>query len=120
MLNRLDVSKRSGTDGLSTQWLRLAATGISSSLAYLFNQCLGGEGGGLLYCELGKWLILLTLVHKGGSNFYVGNFPPISMLPVVVIGFGENYLPPILSRIDHNTVSDHTIQSRMFLFIYDR
>ena len=56
MLSRLDVSKRSGTDGLSTQWLRLAATGISSSLAYLFDQCLGG---GLWYCELGKWLITL-------------------------------------------------------------
>lgn len=86
------MNKRSGTDGLSAQWLRLTAPVISSSLAYLFNQCLRGA------VVLRAWkLAHVTSIHKVGSNFDVGNFRPVSVLPVVV---------KVLEKVVHQQLYD--------------
>lgn len=79
MLSGLDVSKGPGVDGLSAEWLRLAAPGISSSLAHLFNLCLRGS------VVPRAWKMAhVTPVHKGGANIDISNFRPISVLPVIV------------------------------------
>ena len=89
-------------------------SGISSSLAYLFNLSLNGSEVPQAWKRA-----LVTPVHKGGVNLDVGNFWPISVLPVVVKVFENiihrqlyNYLQEnsILNQSQFGFRPSHTIQ----------
>ena len=79
LLKVLDPNKAIGVDKISGKLLRMTACGISWSLTSLFNSSL--KCGDLP----SEWkAALVTLVPKNGSSELVGNFRPISVLPVVV------------------------------------
>ena len=75
----LDPNKAIGVDEISGKLLRMTACGISQSLTSLFNSSL--KCGDLP----SEWkAALVTPVPKNGSSDLVGNYRPISVLPVVV------------------------------------
>ena len=88
LLGNLDVNKAIGLDGISGKLLRMTAPAISRSLASLFNFSLKT---GQVPSE---WkLSRVTPVPKGGNSEEVGNFRPVSVLPVVA---------KVLERIVHH------------------
>ena len=76
----LDPNKAIGADKIGGKFLHMAACGISRSLTSLFNSSL--KCGDLP----SEWkAALVTPVQKNGSSDLVGNYRPISVLPVVQI-----------------------------------
>ena len=79
LLCNLDPNKAVGVDRISAKLLRTASPGISHSLTSLFNASL--KCGQLPM----KWKSArITPVLKGGDSKVVGNFRPVSVLPVVM------------------------------------
>ena len=79
--------------------MRLAAPGISSSLAYLFNLSLNGSEVPQAWKRA-----LVTSVHNGGVNLDVGNFRPISVLPVVVEVFQKIIHQQLYNYLQENSI----------------
>ena len=75
LLLGLDINKAVGADAISSKLLQIAAPGVSGSLAVLFNYSL----------QCGKVpLEWKSAVLKGGNSEDVGNYRPVSVLPVIV------------------------------------
>ena len=79
LLLDLDISKAIGADAISSKLLRFAAPGISGSLAVLFNYSLRC---GKVPLEWKSALVYPVL--KGGNSEDVGNYRPVSVLPIIV------------------------------------
>ena len=78
LLNKLDVRKSVGPDGISARFLKEVAEPIAAPLTKLYNRSL--ETGIIP----NQWKCSnVTPVHKGGSCDNPGNFRPISVVPVV-------------------------------------
>ena len=78
-LLRLNPNKASGVDGISSKLLRMVAPGICYGVTKLFNACL--QSG----CMPEEWKSAnITPVHKGGKLDAIGNYRPVSVLPIVV------------------------------------
>jgi hypothetical protein len=93
VLKELNVKKAVGADEISAKVLVFSAEGIAASLASIFNYSL--ESGKIPL----EWkLANVTPVHKGGRSVEVGNFRPISILPVV---------SKVFERIIHQQLYDY-------------
>ena len=79
LLEGLDPNKAVGVDGISGKILRAVAPGVSASLTSLFNASIRS---GQIPRE---WKSAhVTPVFKSGDSELVGNYRPVSVLPVVV------------------------------------
>ena len=78
VLEALDVTKATGSDGIPARLLKETAEVIAPSLCCLFNKSLNT---GTLPDE---WkLANVVPVHKKGNAEYTENYRPISLLPIV-------------------------------------
>ena len=77
-LRYLKVSKSTGTDKIPAKMLRIAADVIAPSLTFIFNLSLStGE-------FVDDWKnARVTPIHKDGSKLVMGNYRPISVLPII-------------------------------------
>ena len=105
LLRGLDVNKAVGVDAISAKLLRIAAPGISASLASLFNHSL--ESGQIPQ----EWKSAnVTPVQKGGSNVDISNFRPVSVLPVVSKVFERLLHQQLYDYLQHYSIL-HPVQS---------
>ena len=78
LLNGLKTNKATGLDNIPARILKLAAPSISDSLAYLFNLSLTT---GKVPSEWKRAKV--SAIFKKGSKLDIGNYRPISVLPVI-------------------------------------
>ena len=93
MLAALDVTKASGSDGISARMLKSTAFSIAPSLTKLFNQSISS---GILPLSWKKSLVVPIPKNKELSN--PSNYRPISLLPIV---------SKVLERHIHILIIDH-------------
>ena len=103
LLCSLDPNKAIGVDRICAKLLRTAGPGISHSLTSLFNASL----------KCGKlpneWKSArITPVPKGGDNEIVGNFRPVSVLPVVVKVFERLVHQQLYTYLQENSLLHST------------
>ena len=77
-LRYLKVSKSTGTDKIPAKMLRIAADVIAPSLTFIFNLSLST---GIFVDDWKNARV--TLIHKDGSKLVIGNYRPISVLPII-------------------------------------
>lgn len=78
MLNKLDVSKATGQDGISARFLKDSSDVIVTPMSYIIN----------LSLELSEVpsdfkVAKVIPLYKKGEKSYEGNFRPVSILPVI-------------------------------------
>ena len=101
-IQTLDVTKASGTDGISIRMLKHTATSIAPFLAKLFN----------ISIKLGRfptcWKTSSVVpVPKSSKHNEVANYRPISLL-LVVSKLLERHIkqsPPTSMKLDHSPIS---------------
>ena len=99
LLTSLDPNKAVGMDDIGGKILRAVASGISRSLASLFNASL--RCGHLPR----EWKSAhVTPVYKGGDGQLVGNYRPVSVLPVVVKVFEKIVYRQLYNYLQENNV----------------
>ena len=98
-LRRLKVSKSSGFDKIPAKMLRIAADIIAPSLTYIFNLSLStGE-------FVDDWKIArVTPIHKYGSRQIVGNYRPISVLPIISKIFEKEIFQQLYKHMNENNL----------------
>ena len=98
-LRRLKVSKSSGIDKIPAKMLRIAADIIAPSLTYIFNLSLStGE-------FVDDWKIArVTSIHKDGSRQIVGNYRPISVLPLISKIFEKEIFQQLYKHMNENNL----------------
>ena len=77
LLNKLDVTKSSGTDNIGPKLLKLSAPIIASSLTCMFNRMI--DTG--TYPDIFKKNAKVTTMFKAGDRALPTNYRPISVLP---------------------------------------
>lgn len=77
-LSELDITKATGPDDIPSRLLKLSAPVISDSLAFLFNfSLISGKFPA-------EWKIAkVSAIFKKGSKLDIGNYRPISVLPIL-------------------------------------
>ena len=101
ILKGLNVSKSTGHDNISAKFLRDGANEIVSAISHIINLSLRTN----TVPEDFKVARVVTLYKKGDRN-YVGNFRPVSILPVI---------SKIIERVVHNQISKY-LDSNGLLF----
>ena len=98
-LRRLKVSKSSSIDKIPAKMLRIAADIIAPSLTYIFNLSLStGE-------FVDDWKIArVTPIHKDGSRQIVGNYRPISVLPIISKIFEKEIFQQLYKHMNENNL----------------
>ena len=91
VLSKLKAGKAPGHDGIPPCLLRLCASGISSSLATMFNVSFGT---GTFPADWKKAVVIP--VHKKGACDLPGNYRPIALLPIV---------SKVMERLAHDKLS---------------
>ena len=77
-LNQLGAKKDPGSDRIPCKLLKLSSSIVGPSLAYIFKSCIDAE------IFPNEWKIAkVTPLFKKGSNRELGNYRPISVLPLV-------------------------------------
>ena len=77
-LNQLDAKKATGLDRVHCKLLKLSSSIVGPSLAYIFKSCIDAE------IFPNEWKIAkVTPLFKKGSKRELGNYRPISALPLV-------------------------------------
>ena len=77
-LNQLDAKKATGLDRIPCKLLKLSSSIVGPSLAYIFKSCIDAE------IFPNEWKIAkVTPLFKKGSKRELGNYRPISVLPLV-------------------------------------
>ena len=101
LLNKLDVSKSVGPDGISARFLMEVTEPFAAPLTKLYNKSL--ETGIIP----NQWKCSNVIpVHKGGSCDNPGNFRPISVVPVVAKVFEKIVASQLNSYFeDHQLLS---------------
>ena len=95
VLQSLDVDKATGLDGISAKCLRFTPPVIAGSLNHLFNLS-------LMKGEIpGEWK---TAKFKDGNRMDIGNYRPISVLPVVVKVFEKLVCGQLRSFLQENNL----------------
>ena len=90
LLSGLKTTKATGLDNISASLLKTAALAISGSLAHLFNLSLSSEKVPI------DWKCAkVSAVFKKGSKLYIGNYRPISVLPII---------SKVLEKLVHNQI----------------
>ena len=78
LLNQLDTKKATGLDRIPSKLLKLSSSIVGPSLAYIFKSCINAE------IFPNEWKIAkVTPLFKKGSKRELGNYRPISVLPLV-------------------------------------
>ena len=78
LLNQLDTNKATGLDRIPCKLLKLSSSIVGPSLAYIFKCCIDAE------TFPNEWKIAkVTPLFKKGSKRELGNYRPISVLPLV-------------------------------------
>ena len=78
LLNQLDTNKATGLDRIPCKFLKLSSSIVGPSLAYIFKSCINAE------IFPNEWKISkVTPLFKKGSKRELGNYQPISVLPLV-------------------------------------
>ena len=85
-LRYLKVSKSTGTDKIPAKMLRIAADVIAPSLTYIFNLSLST---GIFVDDWKNARV--TPIHKDGSKLVMGNYRPISVLPIISKIFEQEF-----------------------------
>ena len=99
-LKKLDANKATGLDKISARLLKAGAEPLSLPLTHIFNLSLTN---GIVPA---KWKISrVTPLFKDGSRSSVGNYRPISVIPVVM---------KVLERIVHDQFHDYLSYHNMF------
>ena len=99
-LKKLDVNKATGLDNISAPLLKAGAVLLSTPLTHIFNVSLRT---GIVPS---KWKISrVTPLFKDGPRTAVGNYRPISVIPVVM---------KLLERIVHDQFHDYLTYHNMF------
>ena len=99
-LKKLDVNKATGLDNTSAHLLKAGAAPLSTPLTHIFNVSLRT---GIIPS---KWKISrVTPLFKDGPRTAVGNYRPISIIPVVM---------KLLERIVHDQFHDYLTYHNMF------
>ena len=100
---RLDVRKATGQDGISARLLKSVAEELANPLTYIFNLSLQS---GIIPSAWKQ--SNTTPVHKGGSCDDLGNFRPISVVPVTVKVLEKLISFQLSSYLeDHDLLYDH-------------
>ena len=99
-LKKLDVNKATGLDNISSRLLKAGAGPLSAPLSHIFNLSLKT---GLVPST---WKISrVTPLYKDGSRASIGNYRPISVIPVVM---------KLLERIVHDQFHEYLTHNNMF------
>ena len=78
LLNQLDAKKATGLDRIPCKLLKLSSSIVGPSLAYIFKSCIDAE------IFPNEWKIAkVTPLFKKGSKRELGNYRPISVLPLI-------------------------------------
>ena len=78
LLHGLSGNKATGIDKISCKIIKIAATAISDSLTYIFNQAV------TLSSFPDKWKVARVIpLYKNGQQNAAGNYRPISVLPAI-------------------------------------
>ena len=99
LIKKLDVSKATGLDTISSKLLKIAAPVICDSLSAIFNKSITT---GIFPDEL-KYAKVFP-VHKKGSKCDVNNYRPISVLPVIAKIFERIIYNQLISFLDSNNL----------------
>ena len=102
-LKLLDVSKATGSDGLSPRFLKLSAPVIAPILTKLFNRSIDQQ----TYPKPFK-LAKVTPIHKKGSVNDRSNYRPISILPTISLIFERH----VSSHLRHYLESNNLLYKR--------
>ena len=87
LLNQLDTKKATGLDRIPCKLLKLSSSIVGSYTAYIVKSCIDTE------IFPNEWKIAeVTPLFKKGSKRELGNYLPISVLPLVLKIFGKTYL----------------------------
>ena len=102
-LLQLNPNRASGVDSISSKLLCMVAPGICYSLTKLFNACL--QSGHMPE----EWKSAnITPVHKGGKLDAIGNYRPVSVLPIVVKVFERLIHGQMYKHLQDNDILDPT------------
>ena len=97
-LRYLKVSKSTGTDKIPAKILRIAADVIAPSLTFIFNLSLSTG-------FVDDWKnARVTPIHKDGSKLVMGNYRPISVLPIISKIFEQEIFQQLYKYMNENNL----------------
>ena len=104
-LNQLDAKKATGLDRIPCKLLKLCSSIVGPSLAYIFKSCIDAE------IFPNEWKIAkVTPLFKKGSKRELGNYRPISVLPLASNIFEKIIYHQLYDYLQENSLSN-TYQS---------
>ena len=98
-LRYLKVSKSTGTDKIPAKMLRIAADVIAPSLTHIFNLSLST---GIFVDDWKNARV--TPIHKDGSKLVMGNYRPISVLPIISKIFEQEIFQQLYKYMNENNL----------------
>lgn len=108
ILEKLNVSKATGPDGVSPHLLRSCAAEVASPLTLIFTECFSET------CWPSIWKSArIVPVHKKDSKSKPSNYRPISLLPVIAKVFEEIIVQELCEHLDDNRL----LSPRQFGFV---
>ena len=98
-LRHLNVSKGTGLDKIPAKMLRIAADIIAPSLTYIFNLSI------LTGVFVDNWKDARVIpIHKEGDRRTLGNYRPISILPIVSKVFEKEIFKQLYKHLNENNL----------------
>ena len=107
LIDKLDAKKAPGSDGIPCHLIKLTKVVIAPILANLFNTCLSQS----VFPDVFKIAEVIPL-FKGGNMYVLGNYRPISLLPI----FGKLFEKVIAKRLSDFLEENEILTSRQFGF----
>ena len=98
-MNQLDTKEATGLDIIPCKLLKLSSSIVGPSLAYVFKSCIDAE------IFPNEWQIAkVTPLFKKGSNRELGNYRPISLLPLISKIFQKILYRQLYDYLQDNSV----------------
>ena len=122
-LNLLDVTKSTGSDGLSARFLKLSASTIAPVLVKIFNTSIKTCNYPRLFKEA-----KIIPIHKKGSKTDKTNYRPISVLPIISLLFERHVSLHLRQHLEANKLlygrqsgfrSNHSCQTALTKLVDD-
>ena len=99
LLNQLYTNKATGLDRIPCKLLKLSSSIVGPSLAYIFKSCMDAE------IFPNEWKIAkVTPLFKKGSKRELGNYRPISVLPLVSKNFEKIIYRQLYDYLQDNSL----------------